>query len=84
MAAVAAVAVVVAAAVAAAARPMAIQSASIHDHHTADQAVRRRRAIRPAQVGFPPLLKQVQATLKAHDLQPGRYVLPQIIITPVG
>ena len=42
------------------------------------------RAIRPAQVGFPPLLKQVQATLKAHDLQPGRYVLPQMIITPVG
>lgn len=29
-------------------------------------------------------LKQVQATLKAHDLQPGRYVLPQMIITPVG
>src|SRR5690349_18290370 len=29
-------------------------------------------------------LKQVQATLKAHNLQPGRYVLPQMIITPVG
>jgi hypothetical protein len=29
-------------------------------------------------------LKQVQATLKARDLQPGRYVLPQMIITPAG
>jgi hypothetical protein len=29
-------------------------------------------------------LKQVQATLKAHNLQPGRYVLPQMIITPAG
>ena len=29
-------------------------------------------------------LEQVQATLKAHNLQPGRYVLPQMIITPVG
>ena len=29
-------------------------------------------------------LRQIQATLKAHDLQPGRYVLPQMIITPVG
>jgi hydroxyacylglutathione hydrolase len=29
-------------------------------------------------------LAQIQATLKTHDLQPGRYVLPQMIITPVG
>ena len=29
-------------------------------------------------------LRQVQATLKAHNLQPGRYVLPQMIITPAG
>jgi hydroxyacylglutathione hydrolase len=29
-------------------------------------------------------LAQIQTTLKAHDLQPGRYVLPQMIITPVG
>ena len=29
-------------------------------------------------------LKQVQATLKAHNLHPGRYVLPQMIITPAG
>jgi hydroxyacylglutathione hydrolase len=29
-------------------------------------------------------LGQIQATLRAHDLQPGRYVLPQMIITPVG
>jgi hypothetical protein len=29
-------------------------------------------------------LGQIQATLKAHDFQPGRYVLPQMIITPVG
>jgi len=29
-------------------------------------------------------LGQLQATLKAHDLQPGRYVLPQMIVTPVG
>jgi hydroxyacylglutathione hydrolase len=28
-------------------------------------------------------LKQIQSTLRAHDLQPGRYVLPQMIITPV-
>jgi glyoxylase-like metal-dependent hydrolase (beta-lactamase superfamily II) len=28
-------------------------------------------------------LEQIQTTLKAHDLQPGRYVLPQMIITPV-
>jgi hydroxyacylglutathione hydrolase len=27
-------------------------------------------------------LKQIQATLKAHNLQPDRYVLPQMIITP--
>jgi glyoxylase-like metal-dependent hydrolase (beta-lactamase superfamily II) len=27
-------------------------------------------------------LKQIQATLRAHDLQPGRYVLPEMIITP--
>jgi hydroxyacylglutathione hydrolase len=27
---------------------------------------------------------QLQATLKAHDFQPGRYVLPQMIITPVS
>jgi hydroxyacylglutathione hydrolase len=29
-------------------------------------------------------LGQIQATLKAHDFQPGRYVLPRMIITPVG
>jgi glyoxylase-like metal-dependent hydrolase (beta-lactamase superfamily II) len=29
-------------------------------------------------------LGQIQATLKAYDLQPGRYVLPQLIVTPVG
>ena len=29
-------------------------------------------------------LSQIHATLKAHDFQPGRYVLPQMIITPVG
>jgi glyoxylase-like metal-dependent hydrolase (beta-lactamase superfamily II) len=29
-------------------------------------------------------LKQIQSTLRTHDLQPGRYVLPQMIITPVG
>jgi hydroxyacylglutathione hydrolase len=29
-------------------------------------------------------LEQIQATLKAHDYQPDRYVLPQMIITPVG
>src|ERR1017187_10098917 len=29
-------------------------------------------------------LGQIQTTLKVHDLQPGRYVLPQMIITPVG
>jgi hypothetical protein len=29
-------------------------------------------------------LGQIHATLKTHDLQPGRYVLPQMIITPVG
>ena len=28
-------------------------------------------------------LAQLQTTLRAHDLQPGRYVLPQMIITPV-
>lgn len=28
-------------------------------------------------------LEQIQATLKGHDLQPGRYVLPSLIITPV-
>jgi hydroxyacylglutathione hydrolase len=28
-------------------------------------------------------LIQIQATLQAHDLQPGRYVLPQMIINPV-
>jgi glyoxylase-like metal-dependent hydrolase (beta-lactamase superfamily II) len=28
-------------------------------------------------------LDQIQATLKTHRLQPGRYVLPQMIITPV-
>jgi glyoxylase-like metal-dependent hydrolase (beta-lactamase superfamily II) len=27
-------------------------------------------------------LRQIQATLKAHNLQPDRYVLPQMIITP--
>jgi glyoxylase-like metal-dependent hydrolase (beta-lactamase superfamily II) len=29
-------------------------------------------------------LGQIQATLKAHDFQPDRYILPQMIITPVG
>jgi glyoxylase-like metal-dependent hydrolase (beta-lactamase superfamily II) len=29
-------------------------------------------------------LGQIQATLRAHDFQPGRYVLPRVIITPVG
>jgi len=29
-------------------------------------------------------LEQIQDTLKAHDFQPGRYVPPQMIITPVG
>jgi hydroxyacylglutathione hydrolase len=29
-------------------------------------------------------LAQIQTTLRAHDLQPGRYALPQMIITPVG
>ncbi len=29
-------------------------------------------------------LKQIQSTLKAHNHQPDRYVLPQMIITPVG
>jgi hydroxyacylglutathione hydrolase len=29
-------------------------------------------------------LAQIQTTLRSHDLQPGRYVLPQMIITPVG
>jgi glyoxylase-like metal-dependent hydrolase (beta-lactamase superfamily II) len=29
-------------------------------------------------------LAQIQATLRAHDFRPGRYVLPQMIITPVG
>jgi glyoxylase-like metal-dependent hydrolase (beta-lactamase superfamily II) len=29
-------------------------------------------------------LEQIASTLKAHDLQPDRYVLPQMIITPVG
>jgi glyoxylase-like metal-dependent hydrolase (beta-lactamase superfamily II) len=29
-------------------------------------------------------LTQIQDTLKSHDLQPDRYVLPQLIITPVG
>ena len=28
-------------------------------------------------------LEQIQSTLKTHDLLPGRYVLPQMIITPV-
>lgn len=28
-------------------------------------------------------LNQLHSTLKAHDFQPGRYVLPQMIITPV-
>jgi len=27
-------------------------------------------------------LEQIQATLRAHDLRPGRYVLPRMIITP--
>jgi glyoxylase-like metal-dependent hydrolase (beta-lactamase superfamily II) len=29
-------------------------------------------------------LKQIQATLKASNFQPGRYVLPEMIVTPVG
>ena len=29
-------------------------------------------------------LGQIQSTLQAHDRQPGRYVLPEMIITPVG
>jgi len=29
-------------------------------------------------------LRQIQATLNAHHFQPDRYVLPQMIITPVG
>ena len=29
-------------------------------------------------------LEQTQSTLKANNLQPDRYVLPQMIITPVG
>jgi hypothetical protein len=29
-------------------------------------------------------LTQIQDTLQAHDLKPDRYVLPQVIITPVG
>ena len=29
-------------------------------------------------------LQQIQSTLRAHDLQPDRYVLSQMIITPVG
>jgi hydroxyacylglutathione hydrolase len=29
-------------------------------------------------------LKQLQATLKANNLQPGRYVLPEMIITPMN
>jgi hydroxyacylglutathione hydrolase len=29
-------------------------------------------------------LREIQRTLRSHDNQPGRYVLPQMIITPVG
>jgi hydroxyacylglutathione hydrolase len=29
-------------------------------------------------------LKQIQSTLKAHDFQPGRYVLPEMIVTPIS
>lgn len=29
-------------------------------------------------------LQQLQSTLRAHNLRPGRYVLPQVIVTPVG
>jgi glyoxylase-like metal-dependent hydrolase (beta-lactamase superfamily II) len=29
-------------------------------------------------------LSQIDTTLKTHNLQPGRYVLPQMIITPIG
>jgi glyoxylase-like metal-dependent hydrolase (beta-lactamase superfamily II) len=29
-------------------------------------------------------LSEIRAVLKAHDFQPGRYVLPQMIITPAG
>jgi hydroxyacylglutathione hydrolase len=32
----------------------------------------------------PEHLSQIHSTLKTHDLQPARYVLPQMIITPVG
>jgi hypothetical protein len=32
----------------------------------------------------PDHLGQIQSTLQAHDLKPGRYVLPQMIITPAG
>jgi hydroxyacylglutathione hydrolase len=32
----------------------------------------------------PDHLAQIQSTLKAHDGQPGRYVLPEMIITPDG
>ena len=32
----------------------------------------------------PGYLEQIRATLREHDGQPGRYVLPQMIITPVG
>jgi hypothetical protein len=29
-------------------------------------------------------LAQIQDTLQSHDFKPDRYVLPQVIITPVG
>jgi hypothetical protein len=29
------------------------------------------------------VLAEIQATLQAHDWKPGRYALPQLIITPV-
>jgi hypothetical protein len=29
-------------------------------------------------------LQEIQRTLEAHDHQPGRYVLPQMIIVPRG
>ena len=29
-------------------------------------------------------LREIQRTLEAHDHQPGRYVLPQMIIAPRG
>jgi glyoxylase-like metal-dependent hydrolase (beta-lactamase superfamily II) len=32
----------------------------------------------------PDHLAQLQRTLRAHDLRPGRYVLPEMIITPAG